>query len=167
MSLTMDWTVAVTTAISAAAGLSGAALGYLGAIRQGQSETERQREQHREDERRHRQGVYHDLLDHYQRLLGAVHGADPMTPEQFAEWRARFIHLTNGARLFGATAVAEAVEPIVRGVAEFDGAMKFTARPPGETHPGRMEYCWAPMAEQMHDRALAMQSAMRSDVSTP
>src|SRR4051812_32650509 len=65
------------------------------------AELDRLREQHREDERRNRQGTYHRLLavlDRFDTMGTGFHPSD----EQFEQVLAEFNHLTGAVRLFGA-----------------------------------------------------------------
>jgi hypothetical protein len=161
-----DWTIVATAGISAASGIGGAALGFLGAIRQGQSDTERLRAQHIEDERRHRQGVYHDLIDHLH-AFNRMASEDVMSEAEFAEWEPRFVHLVNGVRLFGGTSVAEAAGELLRSFALFDHYVTFAAQLPGQTFEERLLYAFQPAAENWADAGLALREAMRTDVQPP
>ncbi len=93
-----------TTAIVAIAGLigtgSGAILSYKAGLATSQEETERLREQHREEERRNRQGTYHQLVA----LVNELVWADQ---QQLSPLLDRWFFLSAGVSLFGAPTVVE------------------------------------------------------------
>ena len=103
------------TAVVAVAGFAGttaaAVLAYRAGVATAREETERLREQHREDERRNRQGTYHQLLA----LINALMWADRKSIDQLME---RWYFLSAGVALFGATAVVEKVRPLSAVLAE-------------------------------------------------
>ena len=76
-----------------------------------EAENERLREQHREDERRNRQGTYHRLLAQGHRLGGVEVGSEEFS-ELATEWRFALA----GVQLFGDPAVVRAAERLQRHV---------------------------------------------------
>ena len=155
--------MAVTTGEAAIGTLGGALLGYLGARLQGKTQRAQQREQHREAERSHRQGVYHQLLDHMYALARLEIG-DAMSHEEYRKWRFAFVHLTNGVRLFGLPETRAAVEDLVRVYAQFDVAVDLSADTE-EGFSGLLLHAWEGVAERWHRGALALEDALRRDVT--
>jgi hypothetical protein len=121
-----DWTT-ILTALGAAS-IAGW-FGYRGARWQGKvaletmrGELERLERQHREDHRRHRQGVYHDFLDAAEALDAVMRGAVPSildgsffeddswrpVRDELGEALRRIRHGLNGLSIFGSSAVADA-----------------------------------------------------------
>lgn len=92
------------TAVVAIAGLigtgSGALLSYKAGLAASKEETERLREQHREDERRNRQGTYHQLIT----LVNELMWVDRTKLDDLLE---RWFFLSAGITLFGAPDVVE------------------------------------------------------------
>jgi hypothetical protein len=106
----MDPTVVV--AIAGLIGTStGAVLSYRAGVATAREETERLREQHREDERRNRQGTYHQMLALVNELLWADREKMPALLE-------RWQFVSAGVALFGAPAVVEKIRPLSRVLAE-------------------------------------------------
>ena len=106
----MDATVVV--AIAGLIGTSaGAVLSYRAGLATAREETERLREQHREDERRNRQGTYHQMLALVNELLWVDR---KRMPELLERWQ----FVSAGVALFGAPAVVEKVRPLSRILAE-------------------------------------------------
>jgi hypothetical protein len=95
----MDSTVVVAIAGLVGTG-SGAVLSYKAGLASSREETERLREQHREDERRNRQGTYHQLIA----LVNEMVWADQSTINPLLE---RWFFLSAGISLFAAPAVVE------------------------------------------------------------
>jgi len=92
------------TAVVAIAGLvgtgSGAILSYKAGLATSQEETERLREQHREEERRNRQGTYHQLITLVNELMWAER-------KNLDDLLGRWFFLSAGITLFGAPEVVE------------------------------------------------------------
>ena len=92
------------TAVVAVAGLvgtgSGAILSYKAGLATSKEETERLREQHREEERRNRQGTYHQLITLVNELMWVERG-------NLADLLDRWFFLSAGITLFGAPEVVE------------------------------------------------------------
>lgn len=92
------------TAVVAIAGLvgtaSGAVLSYKAGLATSREETERLREQHREEERRNRQGTYHQLIT----LVNELMWADRRNLDDLL---GRWFFLSAGITLFGAPEVVE------------------------------------------------------------
>jgi len=107
-----DWTT-ITTAIGTSS-VTGVVAWYgtrkaaESTNRQTEAELERLRTQHHEDERRNRQGTYHDFLTADERLwiLLQIEDAGDAEMEELTKLFPRWRHLANGVRLFGAPAVA-------------------------------------------------------------
>lgn len=95
----MDSTVIVAIAGLVGTG-SGAVLSYKAGLASSREETERLREQHREDERRNRQGTYHQLIA----LVNEMVWADQSTINPLLD---RWFFLSAGISLFAAPAVVE------------------------------------------------------------
>ena len=106
----MDSTVVV--AIAGLIGTSaGAVLSYRAGLATAREETKRLREQHREEERRNRQGTYHRMLA----LVNELIWADPKRmPELLERWQ----FISAGVALFGAPPVVAKVRPLSRILAE-------------------------------------------------
>lgn len=106
----MDATVIVALAgLAGTAGASGSA--YRLGLATAREETERVRETHAEEERRHRQGTYHQLLTLINELLWADSRQMPTLLERW--------HLTSaGIALFGAPEVVEKIRPLSQILAE-------------------------------------------------
>jgi hypothetical protein len=92
------------TAVVAIAGLvgtgSGAILSYKAGLATSQEETERLREQHREEERRNRQGTYHQLITLVNELMWTER-------KNLDDLLGRWFFLSAGITLFGASEVVE------------------------------------------------------------
>lgn len=92
------------TAVVAIAGLvgtgSGAILSYKVGLATSREETERLREQHREEERRNRQGTYHQLITLVNELMWAER-------KNLDDLLGRWFFLSAGITLFGAPEVVE------------------------------------------------------------
>lgn len=132
-----DWTLVASTLgaalIAGLAGLDGVLLQSQIARAQSQGETERLRLQHREDERRHRQGVYHDFMDAVSSIDTILRAAAPRildgtimeeswkpVRELLIERLYRFRHCVNGLVLFGSEEVERAARDL--DVISFAGA---------------------------------------------
>jgi hypothetical protein len=104
-----------STALVAIAGLvgtgSGAILSYKAGLATSREETERLREQHREEERRNRQGTYHQLIA----LVNELVWADQESVNLLLD---RWFFLSAGISLFGAPAVVEETRVLSNVLAE-------------------------------------------------
>src|SRR5438034_4214462 len=161
----MDWTLVVTTL--GAAGIAGAS-GYMAAWRQGsvalrqvEAENERLRDQHREDHFRHRQGVYHGLLNVEREFARAM----AVTRENFderrmADWMARFHHAYNAVMLFGTDHVREAASDLA------DAYRTMIAPHVGKrgSYNKIVRTAYDDAAESIQDARDAIITAMRADV---
>jgi hypothetical protein len=123
-----DWTVILTSL--AAASVAGLA-GYAGARMQAQvamrgieaenarlrdridADSERLREQHREEHFRHRQGVYHDLLDADRLMIRLAPRAPQLPMREIDAVFSNLDHTANAVRLFGAPRVWDEAEKLL------------------------------------------------------
>jgi hypothetical protein len=106
----MDATVIV--AITGVVGTStGAILSYRAGLATAREETKRLREQHREEERRNRQGTYHQLVA----LVNEVMWSDR---KRIRELLNQWYFINAGIALFGAPAVVEKARPLSKVLAE-------------------------------------------------
>jgi len=110
----MDATVVVAIAGLMGTG-GGAVLSYRAGVTTAREETERLREQHREEERRNRQGTYHQFVA----LVNELIWADRKEIRPLLE---RWYFISAGISLFGAPAVVEKMRPMSNVLAE--GAKK-------------------------------------------
>jgi hypothetical protein len=103
------------TVVVAIAGLigtgAGAVLSYRAGIATAKEETERLREQHREEERRNRQGTYHQLVA----LVNELMWADRKTIRSLL---GRWYFINAGVALFGAPTVVEKARPLSKVLAQ-------------------------------------------------
>jgi hypothetical protein len=76
------------------------------------AENTRLRAQHREDERRNRQGTYHRLLAVWNRLDAFATGYPPESDDQFRAAVDEASFLTSGVHMFGSPDVREAVRQV-------------------------------------------------------
>src|SRR4051812_45373967 len=104
----MNWTIIATAAGTGATGVSVGWIGYLGLRRQAVTELARQDLQHPEPERSHRQGVYHNFLNHLT-VFSAIVDGSLMDEMEFKTWERAFHEHANAVRLFGDRAVSAAV----------------------------------------------------------
>lgn len=106
----MDATVVV--AIAGLVGTStGGVLSYRAGVATAREETERLREQHREEERRNRQGTYHQLVA----LVNELLWSDRKKIRTLLE---RWYFINAGIALFGAPEVVEKSRPLAKVLAE-------------------------------------------------
>ncbi len=86
------------------------------------AENERLRDQHREDERRNRQGTYHRMIAVLDRLDYYATGYPPRD-EQYDETVAEFNYLYGGILLFGPPSVTNEVGPLLQILSEVGRGM--------------------------------------------
>jgi hypothetical protein len=102
-------------AIAGATGFYGARLSNRATIRQAEVQIEQVNLENYEANRRERQTVYHELLDHlrgFDATLVSLASNGTVDRDAFSEWSARFDHLANGAVLFGTDHVRECVQAL-------------------------------------------------------
>lgn len=95
--------------ITGLVGLAGSVVTYLIARHQADAEMAKLRAQHTEDERRHRQGIYHQLLELLMNREKAIDNLDALPVEEATQFGDQLNHLQAAVRLFGAKDVATAV----------------------------------------------------------
>lgn len=124
------------------------------------AENHRLRVQHSEDERRHRQGTYHNLLCALMRLDTMGIGLRPASQAEFAEWLEDYHSLSEGLLLFAPQSVCEALTETRRCLLAFGEVLGTSTA--GEEHFRR--------TYQDHRHAIrgsmkSLVDAMRRDVS--
>ena len=111
-----DWSSVALAGVTAAAGVLGGGIGYLGArlqarvgLRQVEIEIDRLNAEHAEDHLRNRQSTYHNFLDVEQRYL-AMMSREDFPRGLYDDWLADYHHTYDGVILFGTDHAREAAE---------------------------------------------------------
>jgi hypothetical protein len=99
-------------AVAGSVGYFGARLQAATAIHQATMETKRLGIGFQEEERRNRQGTYHQFLAVLARHDMMLTGYDLLTPDSYRGWVGEFYFLRAGMDLFGTLAVRDAMGPL-------------------------------------------------------
>lgn len=143
--------------VAGAVGYLGARLQYEGVRTQSEMERARLRDQHAEEHLRHRQAVYHDLLD----AIRQAHQTPPRphsSEQVWQDWAVNYSHHLNAVVLFGTEAVRA-------GAGRYNDLLYELAKEAGDVGVPGFDAVFQTRIDDFAKRYRELVDAMRADVT--